>query len=277
MKYTFIILMLYWTTTALSQDDAQFLKDNAIEFENLSNLNNQIYEEIASYEVIMVGEMHGTKEPAELVYGLAKLMAEKEEKVIVGIEISDKAINIKPEQITEENLQNTDFFTRENTDGRNGQAWFDLIMKCSSDSIIKVAFYDTYIKGASNRDESMYLNIKKLKETEPDTKIIILSGNIHNMLIPYKEQKTMGYYMHNDTKIFNKDKIASINHMYGSGTMINNIGNGLELHEVGPFENIYSTSLNYKKYLSKLAKKSYNYILYTEEVNHSEVIDKKRH
>lgn len=273
MKYIFKILMLFWLTTALCQDDAQFLKDNAIEIENLSKLHSSVYEEISSYEVIMVGEMHGTKEPAEFVYGLAKLIAEKEGKVTVGIEISENAINLKPEQINKENLLKTDFFTRENTDGRNGQTWFDLLMNCSSDSRIKVAYFDTYIEEAANRDESMYLNIKKLKETEPDTKIITLSGNVHNSLIPFEEQKTMGYYIYSDTKTFNKDKIASINHMYSAGTMMNNTGNGLELREVGPYENIYSASLDYKKYLCKLMnKRSFNYLLYTEEVNHSELI-----
>jgi len=268
--------MLFWLTTGLCQDDAQFLKDNAIEIENLSNLSNSIYEEISSHEVIMVGETHGTKEPTEFVYGLAKLIAEKEGTVIVGIEIPESEIDLKPEQINEKKLLNTSFFTRENSDGRNGQAWFDLIMKCSSDSKIKLAFFDNYIDEPADRDKAMYLSIKKLKETEPNTKIITLSGNVHNMLIPNEEQKTMGYYICNDSITFNRDKIASIFHAFNYGTMMNNIGNGLELSTIEPINNLYATSTAYKKYFCKLVnKRSVNYVLYTEEVNHSGVIGKE--
>lgn len=276
MKYIFNVVMLFWLTTALCQDNTEFLKNNAIEIEHLSNLSSSIYEEICSHEVIMVGEMHGTKEPAEFVYGLAKLIAEKEGTVIVGLEVPESKIGLKPEQINEKNLMNTSFFTKENTFGRNGQACFDLIMKCSSDSKIKLAFFDNYINEAADRDEAMYLSIKKLKQTEPNTKIITLSGNIHNMLIPYEEQKTMGYYICNDSITFNRDKIASIFHTFNYGTLMNNIGNGLEFHSIEPLNNIYSTSTSYQKYFCKLLNKpSVNYVLYTEEVNHSDVISKE--
>jgi len=55
-----------------SMEPSYLLKHNAIAIESLSALLNKIYKEIADYEIIMVGEMHVTNEPAEFAVGLCE-------------------------------------------------------------------------------------------------------------------------------------------------------------------------------------------------------------
>jgi len=246
---------------------------NGIDLGNLSSLSQVVYNEIKPFDVIMVGEMHGTQEPAKLVGSLAKLIAKNEEEVYVGVEIPDRMINLNNNELNEANILKTDFFSMEESDGRNSEAWLNLLINCGADERIKVFFYDNNI--ASNRDSSMYLGVKNIKELHPKRKILTLSGNIHNMLVPFEGGVTMGSCIIKDSLAFQPSKIMSINHYYKKGTMINNIGNGMELQEVKGID--LSEFSKHKNFLSKMFKgkeEEYNYFFFTEKVNHSEKKEK---
>jgi len=222
----------------------------------------------------MVGEMHGTQEPSLLVESLAKLISKKEGMVSVGLEIRMNELSNFIENPTKENLLNSRFFSKENTDGRNGQSWFNLILNCSKDKNINLFFFDNATQ-YENRDSIMYVGIKNQKLQFPNNKIITISGNIHNWRIPFNEMTTMGMNCLEDSLNFPYDKVCSITHTYSEGTMLNGNGNGLKLSTIPFEENIYSKSIDYENYLifydfSK--ENSYNCTYYSKKVNHSNKI-----
>jgi len=221
-----ILLVLSCNTVELSETQLN-LKANAIPINKLSNLNTDIYEEISNYEIIMIGEMHGTNEPAEFAYGLCKLIAEQEENVILGMEISPSQMEDFSDALTIEQLKQLPFFNGENSSGMNGEAWLNLIHRSNQNNKIIIKFFD--YQSVAPRDSSMYNAICDIRKTYPNTKIVTLSGNLHNWLQPFRENKMLGSYLVKDTINFDKNKIMSIMHFYNEGTMLNNIGNGLEL------------------------------------------------
>jgi hypothetical protein len=268
----FLILPLF----SFSQDFGNYIKENAIEIESNNNLSHEVYDSIAKFELIMVGEMHGTQEPSLLVESLAKLISKKEGVVSVGLEIPINELTSFIENPTKDNLLNSFFFSKENIDGRNGQSWFNLILNCTKDTNINLFFFDN-VNTTKNekRDSIMYLGIKNQKLLFPNNKIITISGNIHNWRIPFNDMVTMGMYCLKDTVNFSYDKVCSISHAYSEGTMLNNTGNGLELSTISFEENLYSKSIDYDDYLVfyEFGKKNrYNCLFYTKKVNHSKEI-----
>jgi hypothetical protein len=220
--------------------------------------------------------MHGTQEPSLLVESLAKLIAKKEGMVSVGLEIPINELSNFIENSTENNLLNSIFFSKENTDGRNGQSWFNLILRCSKDTNINLFFFDNVnTTKDEKRDSIMYVSVKNQRLQFPNNKIITISGNIHNWRIPYNDMTTMGMYCLKDTVNFSYDKICSIDHSYSEGTMLNDTGNGLELSTILFEENLYSKSIDYENYLVFYdfgKENSYNCLYYSKKVNHSKEI-----
>lgn len=250
------------------------LKKHAVPIKNLSTLPQKIYKEIANYDVILMGEMHGTREPAEFAFGLCELIARQEHRVVLALEIPSFTMKNYREDMSLAELANVDFFNGENTDGRNGQAWLELIHKSNQHNNITVTFIDNY--RYSKRDSSMYAEILDIKNTYPDTKIVTLTGNIHNWLIPFNNENRIGGYLRQDTINFDPERIMSIDHHFSEGTMLNNVGNGLELTIISPKENIYNKTLSAEMFFCKRVIEDQlqnTHILYTEKVSHSEVIE----
>lgn len=142
MKQKIFILSLLIQLNCFGQGFGDYITNNAIPFLDTKNLNDSIYNQIQDKSIIMVGEMHGTKEPAEFVESLAKLISKKEGKVRVGIEIWSEIMKGIDFDNIESSVNQTEFFSRENTDGRNGVAWRDLVIQCMEDSLIDLFFFD---------------------------------------------------------------------------------------------------------------------------------------
>lgn len=273
MNYLFLTSFLVLNALLPAQNAVDILKTNAINLGDLRQLSDELYQAISPFEVIMVGEMHGTCEPAQFVGSLAQLIAEKEGSVSVVLEIPDAKMNLDRNRIDSLGLLHTKFFVEENIDGRNGQAWFNLILRCSRDKRIKLFFMDN--NTTPDRDSSMYLEVKRAHFLFPENKILTLSGNIHNRLATPPGDKRMGTYVLEDKIHFQADKIMSINHMYKEGTMMNNIGNGLELRSVQMGDGLFSSTLPYDNYFCKTLfgpPLQYNYFFFTRNVQHSEPI-----
>jgi len=271
---TFLFLIL--TTQAIAQeksDPVQLLRENAIPIENLTQLNKDIYQEISGYDVIMVGEMHGTREPANFVFGLCELIADREDRVILALEIPGYLMSGYSQNITEERLRELEFFQSENSDGRNGQAWLELIANCNKNDKVQIQFIDNNL--IAPRDSSMYMDLLEIRRVHPETKIVTLTGNIHNWLKPFRGKLKLGGYLMKDSKNFGPDRIMSINHIYKQGTMMNNMGNGLELKTIKGKETFFNTTIESKMYLCKRImdrQDQYTHFLFTENVTHSEVL-----
>lgn len=274
MKYILTVLLLF-SINCYSQDFGEHFKKSAIEIANLDTLSNAIYDSISNFELIMVGEFHGTQEPAKFVAGLSNLISKKEGAVCVGLEIPKNELSEFIQNPSKENLLSSKFFSKTNVDGRNGQSWFDLVMYCTMDSTINLFFFDNSepSKG-EKRDSIMYVGVKNQKKLFPNTKIITLTGNIHNWRVPFNEMTTMGMYCLQDTLHFSSSKICNINHVFSEGTMRNNTGNGLELNTIEFEESVMTQSVNFTNYLVlyNYSGSRYNGILYTRKVNQSNII-----
>lgn len=271
---SFILITFLTPMLVTSQDDISSprtaLKQKAIAIENLRKLSNDVYNEIKDYEIIMIGEMHGTNEPAKFAYGICQLITNNEEQVILALEIPGELLVDMNSPLSSDELKGSDFFQMENVDGRNGQAWFDLILESNNNSNIIAETIDNNI--CSPRDSSMYLDVLRIKKKYPNTKIVTLTGNIHNWLKPFRNDMKLGGFLVNDGQYIQSNKIMSINHLYKEGTMMNNTGDGLKLQTIEGKDNLLNQTVNAKMYLSPQIFKRHNqytHFLFTEKITHS--------
>ena len=82
----------------------------------------------------------------------------------------------------------------------------------------------------------------------------------------------MGMHCLGDTINFPRDKVCSINHVYSEGTLLNNIGNGLEMRTITFKESVFSKSVEYDNYLLFYkfgSVNKHNCLYYSRKVNHS--------
>ena len=276
MKYILTILV-FSSFSCFSQGFGGYIKKNAIKIERVNKLNDAVYDSLVEFQLIMVGEFHGTQEPAQFVAALATLVSRKEGAVSVGLEIPENELLEFSKNPTKENLLSSKFFSKPNLDGRNGQAWFDLVMHCASDPNINLFFFDNIKPNSPNkRDSIMYIGLRNQKMLFPNRKIITLTGNVHNQRVPFRDMVTTGMYCLQDSINFSNSKICSINHAFSEGTMRNNTGNGLELKTVQFEESTYTQSVSFHNYLVLYNfgnKTKYNALLYTRKVNHSNILE----
>jgi len=252
------------------------LKKSAIPIKSLSKLSNKIYDEIANFEILMIGEMHGTNEPAEFAYGLCELIAKHEGNVIMAMEIRASLMNNLSDEMSISELKELDFFRGKNFDGRNGIAWLDLVYKGIKNDGIILKFIDNSYQ-SSTRDSSMYREIRNIHNKYPNTKIVTLTGNVHNSFTPLFDKVRIGGYLLKDSVNFDSKKIMSINHDYSEGSMLNNDGTGLKISTIERKENIYNTTLSHEMFLYKKFPEEQNrctHILYTDKVTASGIIEK---
>jgi hypothetical protein len=255
MKYPSIFIVFVFIHCNLkSQNSSDHFKTdiNIIEIEKLDSLSSLLWPYLTPYKLIMIGEMHGTNEPAAFVTGLAQLFAFHGDSVQVGFEIPSDQMGEFLKVKTEKSIYNSEFFSKISNDGRASKAWATAIATLNKNPRINIFFYDI-ISGESrfidDRDSIMYLKIKSNIKAHLKWKTITLSGNIHNMLQPYKGEKKAATFLRNDSELKLKNKLCALNHNYESGTMLNNVGKGLELRQVNMGESSYSKRSHFDNFL----------------------------
>jgi hypothetical protein len=239
-KIKFIFLTLLTIGRLHCQNAEEAIKKTAIEYKDWTASNQNIYAALKDYQVICVGEMHGTKEPAEFLIGLAKTFVSNNKTVIVGIEIPENSMTQFQKQRDSIGLAKTKFFTDKTVDGRGSEAWFRAINECNKLGV-KFCFFDN---SDNNRDCGMYEKLIGCYPADTNAVLLTLSGNIHNIIIPFNGSKTMGCFL----KEHFGNKVCSINHIYNGGTMYNRTSEGLKVHTVNPTNSVFSTSTNYNSY-----------------------------
>jgi hypothetical protein len=229
----------------------------------------------------MIGEMHGTNEPAKFVKGLTALFTNNGDSVQVGFEIPSELMTTFLKLKTDSSIYQSDFFSKKSADGRASLAWVSTILLLNKNSKVTIFFYDINNVDSENpdyRDSLMYIKIKNQIIKHPTWTTVTLSGNIHNMRLPYKQKNTTGAYLVNDTDLNISSKFCSLNHSYQSGTMLNNIGNGLELRQVGNINSDYANLLDYDNYIFLFPSShtnTYDGIFFTRRVTAAELANKK--
>jgi hypothetical protein len=218
-SFLFILFFNVSLFIATAQEFPVSIKANAIKIDKLDSLNNEVYHLLSDYRLIMVGEMHGTNEPAKFVIGLAKVFIGKGDSVQVGLEIPSAEMKEYLNRKSDSIIYSSDFFVKKSTDGRASVAWAEVISKLDKSPKIRIFFFDvnnSESKNPGDRDSIMYLKIRNKIMEHPDWKTITLSGNIHNMLLPYKEKPKMALYLNRDEELNLSGRICSLNHQYGS-------------------------------------------------------------
>lgn len=276
MNILFTLFLAIIVFKAHCQDLNSYIKENAIKIEKTDTLDDSVYKLLSDYKFIMVGEMHGTLEPAKFTINLAQLLTHNGDSVQLGLEIPDEKMRRFTSEYSDSSIYLSEFFMNRAIDGRESYSWVELISALNKNKRVKLFFFDVNkedYKISDNRDSK----IKKQIQRYPHWKTITLSGNIHNMIKPFRENNTMGCYLIADLELNLSDKLCSINHCYNSGTMHNNTGKGLELRKIANINSIYSSSVDYENYLllhPSSESESYTGIYYTRYVTAAKIINK---
>lgn len=266
-KYIFLILTATLICTNIfAQDAATLLRKGAVRVDNPEHLSDSVYTLLSPFQIVMVGEMHGTTKPAQLVTGLAQLLTSKGDSVSVGLEILPELMRSYDSLQTDSSIFKSQFFAYPPFhDGRGSFAWANLIAALNDNPKIQIFFYDI-TKGEEekySRDSIMFTKIKRQYLLHPSWKMITLSGNAHNSNQPDK----MITYLRQDKELnLDAGKICSLNNHYAKGTCNANFGKGLELHYSESHESIWDTILPFSDYLYLYSSKSnarYTGVYYT--------------
>ena len=203
-------------------------------------MDQNLYPLLKNYKFICIGEMHGTKEPAEFLSTLVKLFVSNNKKVIVGMEIPDSLMGSFRQQPDSAGLLKTEFFSRKSDYGLESSAWFHAIVSCNQFGVT-FCFFDN---GNTDRDLGMHEKLADCSMNDSTAIVVTLTGNVHNKLLPYKNNNTMGCYL----KERFGEKVFSVNHIYNGGTMYNRTSEGLALRTIPPSNNAFATATTFEKY-----------------------------
>jgi hypothetical protein len=239
------------------------LKKETVKIDNIDSLKKDIYNLLADYRVILIGEIHGTNEPANLVKGLVALFTKNGDSVQVGFEIpSNQMANFKKLK-SNKSILTSEFFVNPSGDGRASEAWFKSIVEIKRNRKAEVFFYGEDIDQSEHADSFMYLNIKAKIKEHPQWKTITIGGGIHNRVLPYNGKITFGTLLTLDKELNFANSVCSLNHVFEQGETLWN--------KFEPMPTIY-TKLPFDHYLflfPNSIKEPYNGIYYTKYVTKS--------
>jgi hypothetical protein len=274
MRYIAGILILVLSNGLQAQTLGTFIRSHAIRVELADrSKNDSLLRQLSGYKLIMVGEMHGTQEPAQFVSYLVEQLIAGGGDVQLGIEIPEEMVSEFVRKPSAERLRDSEFFKNGFPDGRANRDWFNLIVKYQANRKVKLFFYDT--ESGANRDSIMYSHVKQKIIARPEATTVLLGGNFHNRLIVSRSGKPMGVYLLNDKAVLSLGKICAINHHYKYGTMKNSSGQGLQLRVIEPSPSYYSEATPFKAYYSLLPENEYPYtaVFYSEKVTAAEIMN----
>ena len=273
---------LFWLALCLpalccAQNFQDYIRANAIVLSDTPESDSTLYQLIREKKLIMLGEMHGTNEPARFAYTIARCILKYEGQVKMGLEIPEREMAGFIAAPSRESLLKSAFFQKENNYGMNGQAWFDLLVACMETPGIRLFFFDNHNNKVEWRDSIMYISLRKEVIKDPNTKIITLSGNVHNRLTDFRGKHVFGSYCVQDQELFPANSIVAFNHLYAGGTMMNNRGDGLRVYEAQNNAGPFSVATELEQYGLLLPSSGedqpHNAVFYTRTVTHSPSLD----
>jgi hypothetical protein len=265
-----------------AQDFSEYIRKNAVSTDSMYFKSDAVYSFLKSYKLIMIGEMHGTNEPAALTIEFSGMLTDRGDSVQVGLEIPSELMAKFTAGKTDTSISQSEFFANHFEDGRGSYAWVEIIKQVSKNPKARIFFYDVNqdeYKTTSSRDSLLYIHVKKEMNAFPNWKTITLSGNVHNMIIPINGKVKMGLYLMRDSSLNLIGETISINHFYESGSMRNNTGKGLELRYVNYTGSEYGKSAFSNSYLLKMPENQnqhHNAIYWTRNVTAATMVEKKK-
>lgn len=246
------LFVVFSCSFALAQSPAEALERDAVEIPKRSEANDSLYSRIKDYRAIMIGEVHGTKEPTEFFIGIIKSLIKNGRKVIAGVELPSDGVQFSSE-LTLEKLKAAPAFTSGTRDGRQSVAWAEMLMELQKTGAEIVCFdLSTQHKGEmkSLRDSLMYATLNEAMKKDTTKVLVTLSGNVASRLVPFHKVNSMGCYLHADANsVLKGKKMLSLIHMYNDGTAYNWMNNGYMLRSVEGNAGFYGAAAAYENYL----------------------------
>jgi hypothetical protein len=276
-----MFLIFYWALFILDTygQDSNYVRLNAIKIEKQDSLEDNIYEAISPYQLLMVGEMHGSNEPARFIISLTDLLIKKGWNVQIGLEIPSEQMEKFLFFPNDSNIYSSSFFTFKRPDSRASFAWAHIIEKYIGNANVNIFYFDintVNIQNVKDRDSLMYLNIKKRILLHPSWKTLTLSGNVHNMLLPYDGEIKMGLYLFRDKELGIANKILSLNHTYSTGQIWDYYGGNLQLKPVDHSNSFFAKTVNYENCLliyPPNPKMNYSGVYFTRKITTSNLVN----
>jgi hypothetical protein len=262
-KLKLILLSTLFSITVYGQDLTIKLNKNAVPIEKTDSSQQNIFNLLNGYSVIMIGEIHGTNEPISFVETLVEIFTRYGDSVQVGFEIpSSEMIPFIKSQI-KSNLLKTTFFAYPTGDGRASLAWFNAMVNLSNNKKTSIFFFEKNGFDNRNIDSVMYSSIKTRIKKHRNWKTITICGGSHNKLFEKDGLNRIGSLLIADKELNMADSVCSLNHVFKEGETLWN--------SFKPNETIYS-KIGYDNYLYLYPKSNnepYTGIFYTKYLTKS--------
>lgn len=235
-----IIIFFFFCSTISAQ--------SPIFVDNIIQMNDSIFQSVSKYKVIWIGEMHGAKEPAMITEGFVNLHLKNNKNVTLALEIPKSSINNPNQKQDFNSLAKSDFFKNGNSGNRATKSWFDLALKFVNEKQVSIIYFDQNITKSSIEERDSLMAVNLLRDWKPNSTLVVLSGNLHNMLEPSRGKKKAALFlseMSNNT--VNKNDILSLNHLYVKGQIMTSYSDGLKLSEFDYSDSKWAKSDKYQR------------------------------
>jgi hypothetical protein len=180
---TLLVLALsILNTTSFSVDNnLERIRSIAIPFESGESLPRSFKDFLKTRKMVVVGEMHGTKEAPDFLGQMIKAVANRKTKILVALEVptfSQRAVDKFLLTANEDYLRQDRFFASRYQDGRSSEAIVRLLQEVSRLPGVTVYCMDPGGQNARLRDVSMARNI--VFKARGFDRVFVLTGNIHS-------------------------------------------------------------------------------------------------
>jgi len=270
----FLLFLIFFNVRG--QRNIEYLKANAVPVYNPLHLTDSVYNLLSPFQIFMVGEMHGANECAEFVTGLANLLTNNDDSVLIGLEIPEGQMRNFISNHTDSSLYQSKFFCcNPDLDGRESFAWASLISHLKNNPMIQFFFFDVNNDEEKkyNRDSIMYLKIKKQILLHPHWKVVTISGNAHASFTP--DEKKAARYIRDDKELNLSAKLCTIYNYYLQGSCNANFGGSFEERKFDRSKNDWDAIFSFDKYLVILSSKTtlpYTAVYYTRNMTPSKMV-----
>jgi hypothetical protein len=245
-------LLLAESQLGLAQISSDQLEQNAVEIKSRKESTDALYDRIKDQKAILIGEVHGTKEQPEFYLGIVHTLQNHGKKVLAAIELPRDGVNTN-EKLDLDKLKHSEAFNSHTLDGRQCVAWAEMLIDLQSSGAKVLCFdlgRDQKGDNRRHRDSLMFANINDGLKKDTSLVLVVLSGNVSTRMVPYKNAKTLGYYLQNDeTSALKGKKILSLLCMYNGGEAYNWVNNGYKQHELESNAGFYGYAAPYDNYL----------------------------
>jgi hypothetical protein len=242
-----------------SETPIDYIKANAIDIEGRAIQSEGFMQAIQDYDLIIVGEVHGTSEYPAFVVELARLLASSGKDVSIGLEIPENYRQDIEEAFEKRDmnlLENSGFFKRDFQDGRSSMAMAAMIANSMQPDGVRFFAFDRDERMPDiERDLEMAQNVvDHVLTVKPDV-TILLTGNLHSRLEDDPEDSwttPMGYYLSRiKGSPFKSQRILSMLGRVGEGSFWINVDGKMGVHRSPKISDNYSEANISARYFLK--------------------------